>query len=102
VQERLFEMFTEVEACRALSRATMVYNWDSAKPSLENAIAAKSFCTRTAFKVVNEAMQIFGADGFSAGNLIEKLFRDIRMSLTEQGVNEVLALAGARRLIYGP
>jgi alkylation response protein AidB-like acyl-CoA dehydrogenase len=99
VQERLFEMFSEVEACRALSRATLVYNWESAIPSLENAIAAKTYCTRTAFQVADRAMQIFGADGFTTGNLIEKLFRDTRVSTVQQGANEVLGLAGAHRII---
>jgi alkylation response protein AidB-like acyl-CoA dehydrogenase len=99
VQERLFKMFSEVEACRALSRATLVYNWESAIPSLENAIAAKTYCTRTAFQVANQAMELFGADGFTPGNLIEKLFRDTRVSTIQQGANEVLGLAGAHRIL---
>ncbi|SRR5579885_798639 len=99
VQERLFEMFTEVEACRALSRAALIHNLEAATPSLEAAIAAKSYCTRTAFRIADTAMQLFGADGFTAGNLIEKLFRDARLSTVEQGTNEVLALAGARRIL---
>jgi alkylation response protein AidB-like acyl-CoA dehydrogenase len=99
VQARLFEMFTEVEACRALSRATMIYNWESPAPSLENAIAAKTYCTRTAFQVADKAMQLFGADGFTSGNLIEKLFRDTRVSTIQQGPNEVLGLAGAYRIL---
>jgi alkylation response protein AidB-like acyl-CoA dehydrogenase len=99
VQARLFEMFTEIEACRALSRATMVYNWEGPTPSLENAIAAKTYCTRTAFQVADQAMQLFGADGFTTGNLVEKLFRDTRVSTIEQGSNEVLGLAGAYRIL---
>jgi alkylation response protein AidB-like acyl-CoA dehydrogenase len=99
VQERLFKMFTEVEACRALSRATLVYNWESGSPSLENAIAAKTYCTRTAFQVADQAMQMFGAEGFTFGNLIEKLFRDTRVSTIQQGANDVLGLAGAHRII---
>ena len=99
VQERLFKMFTEVEACRALSRATLIYNWESGVPSLENAIAAKTYCTRTAFQVADQAMQMFGADGFTRGNLIEKLFRDTRVSTIQQGANEVLGLAGAYRIL---
>jgi len=99
VQQRLFEMFSEVEACRALSRATLVYNWESALPSLENAIAAKTYCTRTAFQVADQAMQLFGADGFTPGNLIEKLFRDTRVSTIQQGANEVLGLAAVQRIL---
>ncbi len=99
VQERLFEMFTEVEACRALSRATLIYNWDTATPSLASAIAAKTHCTRAAFQVADKAMQLFGADAFTSGNLIEKLFRDIRLAAVEQGSNEVLGLAGAQHIL---
>ena len=99
VQKTLFEMFSEVEACRALSRATMAYNWSATNPSMESAIAAKTFCTRTAFDVANKAIQVFGADGLSTGNPIEKLFRDARVSLIEQGVNEALEIAGARRIV---
>src|SRR5208282_6535094 len=39
VQKRLFEMFTKVEACRALSRPVTVYNSSSGAPSLQHAIA---------------------------------------------------------------
>jgi alkylation response protein AidB-like acyl-CoA dehydrogenase len=99
IQKSLFEMFSEVEACRAFSRATLIYNWAGTNPSMEGAIAAKTFCTRTAFDVANRAIQIFGADGLSTGNLIEKLFRDARVSLIEQGVNEALEIAGARQII---
>lgn len=99
VQKHLFDMFTQVEACRALSRATMIYNWEAREPSLENAIAAKIFCTQTAFDVSNLAMQLFGGMGISAGHLVEKCFRDARVSLIQQGVNEVLSLAGALRIL---
>jgi acyl-CoA dehydrogenase len=99
VQQALFEMFTAVEACRALSRATLVYNWAAKKPSLENAIAAKVYCTRTAMHVSDKAMQVFGADGVTIGNPVEKLFRDVRVSMVEQGANEVLSLAGAYRIL---
>ena len=99
VQQALFEMYSEVEACRALSRANLIYNWAATIPSLESAIAAKIFCTRTAFQVANKAIEIFGADGMTNGNPVEKLFRDLRVSTVEQGVNEVLGLAGAHRIL---
>jgi len=99
VRQALFEMFTGVEACRAFSRAALVYNWETVKPSLETAIAAKIFCTRTALQVVDRAMQVFGADGTVVGNPVEKLFRDIRVSIVEQGSNEVLMLAGANAIL---
>ena len=99
VQKRLFEMFTKVEACRALSRAVTVYNSRSGAPSLQHAIAAKTFCTQASFEVASDALQIFGGNGLSKEYPIEKLFRDARASLIEDGTNDVLSLAGARHIL---
>jgi len=44
--------------------------------------------------VANDAVQLFGGYGLSKEYLIEKIFRDARASLVEDGCNEVLALAG--------
>jgi alkylation response protein AidB-like acyl-CoA dehydrogenase len=99
IQRRLFDMFSKVEAARALSRATMIYNHSSPTPSLENGIAAKTFCTETAFEVANDAVELCGAAGLGKQSLVEKLFRDARMALIEEGTNEVLSLVGAQQLI---
>ncbi len=99
VQKHLFEMFTKVEACRTLSRHAMIYNQTSPTPSLEHAIAAKTFCTQSAFEVANEALQMFGGIGLSKESMIEKFFRDARASLIEDGTNDVLSLVGARQLL---
>ena len=92
-------MFTKVEACRALSRAAMIYNQTSPTPSLEHAIAAKTFCTQASFEVTSDALQIFGGNGLSKEYPMEKFFRDARASLIEDGTNDVLSLAGARQII---
>jgi alkylation response protein AidB-like acyl-CoA dehydrogenase len=99
VQKHLFEMFTKVEACRALSRAVMIYNQTSLTPSLEHAIAAKTFCTEKAFEVASDALQVFGGNGLSKEYGIEKLFRDARASLIEDGTTDVLSLAGASHIL---
>jgi alkylation response protein AidB-like acyl-CoA dehydrogenase len=99
VQKRLFEMFTKVEACRALSRAVAIHNGNVATATLEHAIAAKTFCTQAAFEVASDALQVFGGNGLSKEYPIEKMFRDARASLIEDGTNDVLSLAGARRIL---
>jgi alkylation response protein AidB-like acyl-CoA dehydrogenase len=101
VQKHLFEMFTKVELCRTFSRAVMGYNQASATPSLEHAIAAKTYCTQASFEVASDALQIFGGNGLSKEYPVEKLFRDARASLIEDGTNDVLSLVGARRLLDG-
>jgi alkylation response protein AidB-like acyl-CoA dehydrogenase len=103
VQKSLFEMFTKVEAARRLSRAAFVYNSQTMPPATEYSIAAKVFCTQAAFEVTSAALQLHGGYGLSKECLVEKLFRDARAALIEDGTNEVLSLAGARMLInrYG-
>ena len=99
VQKHLFDMFTKVETCRALSRAAMAYNAASPTPALEYAIAAKTYCSQACLEVADAALQLFGGRGLSREYPIEKLYRDARATLLEDGANDILALVGARRLL---
>lgn len=101
VQLKLANMFIEVEAARALSRAAMVYNVSTSPPSTQHSIAAKVFCTQVAFHIASEAVQVFGGYGLAKGVLVEKLFRDARAALIEDGTNEVMSLTAARKVIDG-
>jgi len=98
VKTRLFEMFRKVEAARSLSRRVMLYNVVTAPPALHYAIASKVTATNTAFDVASAALQIFGGNGLSKEYPIEKLLRDARASMIEDGCNEVLGLVAAARL----
>jgi len=97
VKSRLFKMFTKIEAARALARRVAVFNAAGA-PQVHYSIATKVFCTQTAFEVASDALQIFGGNGLSREYPIEKLLRDARASLIEDGCNEVLSIVGASRL----
>jgi len=103
IQAKLFDMFTKVEAARSLSRAAYVYNAQTMPPATEYSIAAKVFCTQAAYEVACAAVQVHGGYGLSKEYLVEKLFRDARAALIEDGTNEVLGLAAARMLVqrYG-
>ncbi|MHB1504899.1 MAG: acyl-CoA dehydrogenase family protein [Acidimicrobiales bacterium] len=103
VQSKLFGMFSRVEQARALSRSVFVYNSITLPPVLQYSIASKVSCTRAAFETASDAIQIFGGTGLVRGMLVEKLFRDARSSLIEDGVNEFLELVGACKVIasYG-
>jgi alkylation response protein AidB-like acyl-CoA dehydrogenase len=98
VKARLFTMYRKVEAARALSRRVSLYNAGSEMPALEAAIASKVTSTQTAFEVASDALQIFGGAGTSQEYPIEKIFRDARVSMIEDGCNEVLGLVAADRL----
>ena len=99
IQYKLFDMFVKVEAARSLSRAAMLYNSEMMPPAIRYSIASKVFCTQAAFEVASDAVQIFGGYGLCKDLLVEKLFRDARASMIEDGCNEVLGLAAARQII---
>jgi alkylation response protein AidB-like acyl-CoA dehydrogenase len=56
---------------------------------LETAIC-KLFCSEMGWRVVNDAMQIMGGEGYMTENQIERIFRDSRINLIVEGANEVM------------
>jgi alkylation response protein AidB-like acyl-CoA dehydrogenase len=98
IKHKLFNMFTKIEAARALSRAAMIYNYNNSPPNIEYSIASKVFCTQTAFEVTSDAIQLFGGNGLSREYPVEKFFRDARASMIEDGANDTLMLTGAHHL----
>jgi len=97
VKSKLFRMFSQVEASRSLARRVMLYN-STQPPLVQYSIASKTFCTQTAFEVASQALQIFGGNGLSREYPIEKLLRDARASMIEDGCNDLLGLIGAEKL----
>lgn len=93
VAYRLFHMFRKVEASRALTNRVIHYNFGET-PALHVAMTAKVTGTQTSFEVASDALQIFGGNGLTREYPIEKLLRDARASLIEDGCNEVLAIKG--------
>lgn len=98
VRYKLFHMFKTVEACRALSRAALNYNLCHTPPATEYSVAAKIFCTDAAFQVASDAVQIFGGNGVAKEYVIEKIFRDARTAMIEDGSNDSLAIFSSEKL----
>ena len=99
VRHRLFHMFRKVEAARALSRRVMFYNHTMPLAAIQGSIAAKITATQTAFDVASDAIQMFGANGVTREYPVEKLLRDARASMIEDGCNEMLAIKGGSFLV---
>ncbi len=93
IKLKLFEMFMMTESARSLSRRLQLYNSMSGSSSMLHTMAGKWMSTETAFRVASEAIQIFGGNGLSKEYAIEKIFRDARAAMIEDGTNEVLALS---------
>jgi len=98
VKLRLFKMFRQVQAAKALSRQVTLYNSINAPAMLHLAVASKVTSTNTAFEVASSALQIFGGNGLSREYPIEKLLRDARASMIEDGCNDLLSLKAAESL----
>ncbi len=98
IKLKLMNMFQMTEAARSLSRRTMAYNAANPPGSLAHAVSAKALSTETAFKVASEAVQIHGGNGLSKEYVVEKIMRDARASMIEDGTNEVLLLRGSEFL----
>lgn len=105
VKRDLYDMFEMVETSRAYSRRVMEHVWEhfmeqfSFDASVGHALAAQVYCKRTAFEVAHKALQIHGGNGMTKECLIEKLFRDARVKMIEDGTTEVLGLEAATDVI---
>ena len=98
IKLQLFDMFTKVEAARAYARRMAAYNVLNPPGSAHHAIASKVLSTKTAFEVASEAISIFGGNGLAREYSIEKMFRDARAAMIEDGENNILSLMGAADL----
>jgi alkylation response protein AidB-like acyl-CoA dehydrogenase/nitroreductase/NAD-dependent dihydropyrimidine dehydrogenase PreA subunit len=103
IKLKLFDMFVSVEAARSLARRVAVYNSHLLDQMQSPAVhyASKILSTETAFKVASEAIQVFGGYGLSKEFHVEKIFRDARAAMIEDGSNETLAIGGADKLAAG-
>jgi alkylation response protein AidB-like acyl-CoA dehydrogenase len=95
IKLKLMHMFDLVEAARSLSRRVFLHNSAQPPGSFPHAIVAKIRSTETAFQTAAEAIQVFGGVGLTRECPIEKIFRDAKSSMIEDGENSALALTGA-------
>lgn len=88
VQMSVAQMMIDVQAMRALV-------WQSAtwRPTQAKASIAKVFCSDTAMRVCDAAMDLLGNHALAHGNYVEKHFRDARLTQIYEGTNQINRLA---------
>ncbi len=96
LQWMLADMATQIEAARALIHKAA--ECDGFPDPLE-AAQAKVFASEMAIKVTNDALQLFGAAGYSRNNALERMTRDARMFTIGGGTAQVLRTLIAGRLL---
>jgi acyl-CoA dehydrogenase len=98
-QAALGEMATETDAA-ALLTYRAAWRRDVQKlPATREAAMAKFAATETAQRVVDRALQMFGARGVSKGEIVESLYREVRALRIYEGATEVQKLIVARELL---
>jgi len=96
LQWMLADMSTQLEAARAL-----IYKAADCAgfPDVTEAAQAKLFASEMAIRVTNDALQLFGAAGYSRNNPLERMVRDARMFTIGGGTAQILRTVVASRIL---
>ncbi len=97
LQWMLADMETGVSAARLLLQDAALSA--DTFPDPTKAAKAKLFASETAIKVVNDALQMFGARGYSDREPLERMYRDVRMFTIGGGTAQVLRTQIASRAL---
>jgi len=101
LQWMLADMQTQLTASRLLLYAAARSHGPdgSAFPDPMLAAQAKIFAADTALKIVNDALQFFGARGYSRELPLERMARDVRMFSIGGGTTQVLRTLVASKML---
>lgn len=72
---------------------------DQGEVFTEEAAEAKLFCSEACNKIADDALQIFGGYGYIKDNLVEKYFRDARVTTLYEGTSEIQRIIISRYLL---
>jgi len=99
IEFKLAEMATELEAARLLVyRAAWAHDSENDDAKQKSSMA-KLFSTEAAQRVVDQALQIHGANGLIARSVMERLYRDVRALRIYEGTSEIQKVIIARELL---
>jgi acyl-CoA dehydrogenase len=99
IQEKLADMVTELDAARLLVyRAAYLKDGGVGRVSRE-ASEAKLYATEAAGRIIDQAVQIHGGAGLVHGNVVERLYRDVRALRIYEGTSEIQKLIIANQLL---
>ena len=101
LQWMLADMSVQLEAARALLHKAALSAGHSGSPFPDPTLAAqgKIFTSEMALKVTTDALQVFGARGYSRNYPMERLARDARMFTIGGGTAQILRTVVASRIL---
>jgi acyl-CoA dehydrogenase len=99
VQARIADMAVDTEAgALMVYRAAWAADVIGGRVSRESAMS-KLIATESASRVIDMAVQLFGALGVAEGSVVERLYRDIRPTRIYEGASEVQKVVIARSIL---
>lgn len=99
VQGHIADMALDVDAA-ALLIYRAAWTKDSGAPRItREAAMAKLFATDQAQQVIDKAVQLFGGAGVKSGEVVEKLYREIRALRIYEGASDVQRVIIARQAL---
>jgi acyl-CoA dehydrogenase len=98
-QAALGEMATSIDAAALLTYRAAWRRDVQGLPTTREAAMAKMTATETAQSVVDRAVQLFGGRGVRTGEVVERLYREVRALRIYEGATEVQKLIVARELL---
>ena len=99
-QAKLAQMATTIDSA-ALLTYRAAWQRDQGKPVTREAAMAKMVATEGAQQVIDAAVQLWGGLGVTSGQMVERLYREIRALRIYEGATEVQQLIIARELLKG-
>jgi len=101
LQWMLSDMSVQLEAARSLTYRAAESRGPNGSPFPDPTMAAqaKIFTAEAAIKVVSDALQVFGAAGYSRRNPLERMYRDVRMFTIGGGTAQILRTVVASRIL---
>jgi isovaleryl-CoA dehydrogenase len=99
IAAKLADMFSETEACRALTRQTAARIDAGETDQRALASAAKLLAGDVAMKVTTEAVQVFGGYGYIDEFPVERYMRDAKLMQIGGGTAEIQRFIIARELL---
>lgn len=99
IQFMLADMSLQLESARALIWRAAASAGPGGFPDTLQAAQAKILASEAAIKVTNDALQIWGAAGYSRNNPMERYVRDARMFAIAGGTAQILRTVVASRLL---
>jgi hypothetical protein len=101
LQWMLADMSVQLEAARALLHKAALSAGHNGSPFPDATLAAqgKIFTSEMALKVTTDALQVFGARGYSRNYPMERLARDARMFTIGGGTAQILRTVVASRIL---